>query len=75
MSIIMRFITSSFPETLPVKAKAEATHHLFKVEPTSTSALDRANLGARRVQTLHLVYIQLFLNWVDLTKYPGISGK
>ena len=45
MSIIMRFITSSFPETLPVKANAEATHHLFKVEPTSTSALDRAYLA------------------------------
>ena len=45
MSIIMKFITSSLPETLPVKAKSEATHHLFKVEPTSTSALDKAYLA------------------------------
>ena len=50
MSIIMRLITSTFPETLPVKAiiiiaKAEATHHLFKLEPTSTSALDRGELA------------------------------
>ena len=48
MSIIIRFITSTIPETLPVKAiiaKAEATHHLFKLEPTSTSALDRADLA------------------------------
>ena len=45
MSIIMRFITATLPETFSVKAKAEATHHLFKVEPTSTSALDRADLA------------------------------
>ena len=49
MSIIIRFITSTLPEILPVKAiiiaKAEATHHLFKLEPTSTSALDRADLA------------------------------
>ena len=50
MSIIMRFIISTLSETLPVKAifiaKAEATHHLFKLEPTSTSALDRADLAS-----------------------------
>ena len=49
MSIILRFVTSTLSETLPVKAiiiaKAEATHHLFKPEPTSTSALDRADLA------------------------------
>ena len=42
MSIIM---SSSLPETLPVKAKAEATHHHFKLEPTSASAFDRADLA------------------------------
>ena len=47
MPIIMRFITSSLPETLPVKATSiiVATHHLFKLEPTSTSALDKADLA------------------------------
>ena len=49
MSIILKFITFSLPETLSVKAiiiaKAEATHHLFKLEPTSTNALDRAELA------------------------------
>ena len=46
MPIIMRFLTSSLPETLPVKATGYiATHHLFKLEPTSTSALDRADLA------------------------------
>ena len=49
MSIIMRYIASKLPEILHVKAiiiaKAEATHHLFKLEPTSTSALDRADLA------------------------------
>ena len=49
MSIIMRFITSSLPETLPVKAKAEATHHHFKLEPTSVSAFDRADLPMANV--------------------------
>ena len=48
MSIIMRFITSKLPETLLVKAilqRQKLTHHLFKLEPTSTSALDRADLA------------------------------
>ena len=56
MSIIMRFITSSLPETLP---KAEATYHLFKLEPSALDRADLANVASEPELVVQVRHIKL----------------